>query len=298
MTHKLLLDRLIGAHWPDLGSDDSLRAFEATPYAERSAARSTYEALRIGAAHDPAAAALEYLPAADPGAGALGISYASFIGRVTQTANLLTGLGVGPNDVVSFLLPLVPQSFFTLFGAEAVGIANPVNPLLEPARIAESLRAANTKVLVALGPAPGSDIWDKVQAIGDQLPNIKAIVVVRGGGELPAGAHDFDALADACPADRLVGARVIQADDPAAYFHTGGTTGTPKLVRHSHGNQVTRKCFSLLAGATAVQLDNSSFFELGGVALRMRASVLRAACAALRFNPPSRRCAGSPGPSA
>jgi fatty-acyl-CoA synthase len=39
---------------------------------------------------------------------------------VTQTANLFSELGVGPNDVVSFLLPLLPQSFYTLFGAEAV----------------------------------------------------------------------------------------------------------------------------------------------------------------------------------
>lgn len=42
-------------------------------------------------------------------------------------------LGVGPNDVVSFLLPLLPQSFMSLFGAQAAGVANPVNPLLEPA---------------------------------------------------------------------------------------------------------------------------------------------------------------------
>ena len=36
-------------------------------------------------------------------------------------------LVVGANDVVSFLLPLLPQSFLTLYGAEAAGIANPVN---------------------------------------------------------------------------------------------------------------------------------------------------------------------------
>ena len=238
MTQALLLDRLIGARWPDLGTAVALRAFEAVPFAERIAARSTYAALRIGAAHDPASAALTFLPAGDPDARAQTVSYAQFIGRVTQTANFLTALGVGPNDVVSFLLPLLPHSFFTLFGAEAAGIANPVNPLLEPAQVAEILRAANTKVLVTLGPAPGSDIWDKVRIIRDQLPHLKAIVVVRNGGELPAGAHDFDTLADACPADRLVSARDIQACDTAAYFHTGGTTGTPKLVRHSHGNQV------------------------------------------------------------
>ncbi len=38
---------------------------------------------------------------------------------------------------------------------------------------------------------------------------------------------------DALDFDRQVG-----SDDIAAYFHTGGTTGTPKLAQHSHGNQL------------------------------------------------------------
>ena len=233
-----LLDRLIGDAWPDLGTEAALRAFETVPYAERVAAQSTFEALQLGAARDPAAAALRFLPQADPEEAALTISYAQFLGRVTQTANLLADLGVGANDVVSFLLPLLPQSFFVLFGAEAVGIANPVNPLLEAGQIAEILRAANTRVLVTLGPAPGSDIWEKVERVRGELPNLKTVLVVHPGGEAPAGAQNFDLLANNYPADRLVKARSIAAADAAAYFHTGGTTGTPKLVRHTHGNQV------------------------------------------------------------
>ncbi|MEO8545231.1 MAG: hypothetical protein ABI434_16725 [Burkholderiaceae bacterium] len=52
----------------------------------------------------------------------------------------------------------MPQSFYGLFGAEAAGFANPVNALLEPHQLAEILNAANTKVLVALGPTQGVDI--------------------------------------------------------------------------------------------------------------------------------------------
>ena len=49
MTRAHLLDRVIGADWPDLSTPAKLAAFEATPFAERIAARSTYEAIRIGA---------------------------------------------------------------------------------------------------------------------------------------------------------------------------------------------------------------------------------------------------------
>ena len=45
------LDKLITDTWPDLSSDALLHAFEATPYAARIAAPSTYDALQIGRAH-------------------------------------------------------------------------------------------------------------------------------------------------------------------------------------------------------------------------------------------------------
>ena len=232
-----LLDRRIGTEWPKLGTDADLRAFEATPYADRIAAANTYEALRIGAAHDPEAAALLFLPNADPEENPLRVSHRELFGKVTQVANLLHELGVGPGDAVSLLLPLLPQSFAALFGAEVAGVANPVNPLLEPGQIADILRAAKTKVLVTLGPLPGTDIWGKVERIRDQLPDLRAVLVV-GNAEAAAGAQSFDALVERQPSDRLLSGRRIAGDDVAAYFHTGGTTGMPKLVRHTHANQV------------------------------------------------------------
>ena len=242
MTRAILIDRLFGEQRTSLATDADVRALEATPFHERVDAPSTYEAIRIGAAHDPDAPAIQFLPTADPSEPALVISHAQFLARVTQAANMFASLGVGPNDVVSFLLPLVPQSFYALFGAEAAGIANPVNALLEPHQLAEILQAANTKVLVALGPTPGTDIWDKVERIRGAVPSLKAVLQVGGAGggadDEARGIHPFDTLLATFPGDRLTSGRRITPDDTAAYFHTGGTTGTPKLVRHSHENQV------------------------------------------------------------
>ena len=233
-----LLDRVIGSEYPSFTTDTEVRAFEQTPYADRIAAQSTYDALKLGAAHNPDAPALQLLANADPADAPVVISYRDFLARVTQAANMFGALGVGPNDVVSFLLPLVPDAFVTLFAAEAAGIANPVNPLLEPHQIAEILEAANTKVLVALGPMPGTDIWQKVEQVRGKLKNLKAIVQVHGAGDAANGIHAFNELITSQPSDRLVSDRKISGSDIAAYFHTGGTTGTPKLVRHTHTNQV------------------------------------------------------------
>jgi fatty-acyl-CoA synthase len=235
-----LLDRIIGSAYPSFATDAEVRAFEQVAYTDRIAAASTYDALRLGAAHNPDAPAIQYLPNSDPADKPLVLSHRDFFAGVTQAANLFHALGVGGNDVVSFLLPLLPEAFLTLFGAEAAGIANPVNPLLEPHQISEILEAAHTKVLVALGPLPGTDIWQKVEQVRASLKHLKAIVQVHGSGDPANGIYAFDDLIKAQHSDRLVSGRHISSDQIAAYFHTGGTTGTPKLVRHTHANQVNQ----------------------------------------------------------
>lgn len=262
-----LLDRLIGQDYPSFATEADVRAFEKTPYAERIAAASTYDAIKLGAAHDPDAPAIQFLANADPADTPVVISYRDFVGRVTQAANMFHALGVGANDVVSFLLPLLPEAFVTLFGAEAAGIANPVNPLLEPHQIAEILEAAHTSVLVTLGPMPGTDIWQKVEQVRGQLKHLKAIVQVYGAGDPAKGIYSFNDLIKAQPSDHLVSGRKISGDEIAAYFHTGGTTGTPKLVRHTHTNQVYQAwACNLLLKSTAGKnlLFGMPLFHVGG----------------------------------
>ena len=232
------LDKIIGDEAPVLESEQALRDLETVPFEERIAAASTYQALQLGAAVNPDAPALYYLQEGTPEEEPIVITFRQMMGRINQIANMLHELGVGPEDTVSFMLPLVPQAFMLLFAAEAVGIANPVNPMLEAEQITGILKAAKTKVLVALGPMPGTEIWRKAMAVRDSLPELKAVLQVGGDGDQEDGIHPFDAMADRQPADRLVSGRVIKPEDTAAYFHTGGTTGTPKLVRLTHRNQV------------------------------------------------------------
>lgn len=271
-TRAILMDRRMGAARPSLATAADVAAIEAVPLHERLEAASTYEAIQIGARRDPAAPAIQFLPTCDPAEDAVVITHAQFLARVTQAANLFTSLGVGPTDVVTLLLPLVPQNFYALFGAEAAGIANPVNPLLEPHQLAEILNAAGTKVAVVHGANAGSDIWDKVQKIRSQVPTLKAILLV-GGDAVQADDQSgqkllsFDAEIAKFPADRLTSGRQIGRHDTAAYFHTGGTTGTPKLVRHTHENQVYQAwvCNVMLnAGPGRPMLFGLPLYHVGG----------------------------------
>jgi len=230
-----------------------IEQIEQTPLEARDMAPSTYELIRRSAARSPDAPALSFLLQGTAEETPYRLSYAELFGKITQTANAFHRLGVRPGKAVSFLLPNLPHTHFTLWGGEAAGIVNAINPLLEPEHIAELIRAADSEVLVTLAPFPGTDLWDKAAGLREQLPELKAIITVdmanylpepqRSGlkaqrGALPEGVLDFDELIAACPDDHLESGRVIQPDDIASYFHTGGTTGTPKLAPHSHKNEV------------------------------------------------------------
>ena len=275
------LDRLIGNEYPVFATEADVRAFEQVPYADRIAAQSTYDAIKLGAAKNPDAPAIQFLPNADPADTPIVISHRDFVARVTQAANMFHALGAGGKDVVSFMLPLLPEAFITLFGAEAAGIANPVNPLLEPHQIAEILQAANTTILVALGPVPGTDIWKKVEQVRGKLKHLKAIVQVYGPGDPANKIYSFNDLIKEQPSDRLVSNRRISGEQTAAYFHTGGTTGTPKLVCHTHANQVYQAwaCNLLLKSRPGANLlFGMPLFHVGGSLTQALSSLAAGNC--------------------
>jgi len=234
----------------NISSMDDIRAIERTPWQETAGAESTYELIANAAAKFGAAPAIEYLPTADPGAPSVSISFSQLLHRINQAANLFHSLGVGATDVVSYALSNLPETHEIIWGAEAAGIVNAINPLLEPATIAHLWTAAKAKVFVTVPPMPGMNQWDAIVALADRSPALRAIVVVdpsaatgpaaalpeRTPGGIPIIHYQF--ARDAQPGDRLLSGRSFQPTDIASLFHTGGTTGVPKLAPHTHRNEV------------------------------------------------------------
>jgi fatty-acyl-CoA synthase len=222
---------------------------------EISCARSTslastvYELLRRASAANPTGTAITYLQDADIFSTSK-VTYAEFIARLHQMADLFHELGVGRHDVVSILSPNVTDALIAFFAAETVGIANPINILLRSDEVEAMLRAVGSKVLVTIGPeAP--DLWSKAEHMRKRVPSLANIVTI--------GAASGDAVSlrkalkgrktEPPPMDLLP-----TADDVAAYFHTGGTTGSPKIALHLHRNQV----FSAEALADSWQFDGTT----------------------------------------
>ncbi len=217
---------------------------------------STYQLLLDAARTWPDGVATQWIP--DPGdyTRCLAWTYADLAGTVTRIANALTALGVRRADAVTLASVNTSMLYAATLAAQAVGIAAPVNPALSAERIAELIRRTGSRVLVAAGPELDPQLWQRLLEVARQA-GMTAVLALRPdgargtppaldpAGDAPAGgtpngrapvvAYLDDVIAGQ-PDGHLAGADLPAADDLAAFVHTGGTTGAPKVAAHSHAN--------------------------------------------------------------
>ncbi|MBC5766272.1 AMP-binding protein [Ramlibacter albus] len=209
-----------------------IEQLERTPYEQSIPARTTYglieRAARLHAARD----AFVYLPDGDTSTRSERITYGELLANIHRAANLFRSLGVGPQDSVAILAPNMPSTHYALWGAQVAGRACPVNFMLQPDHVAALLDAANANVVVALGANPLLDVASAVR----RVPGIenKTVLWIGDGFEVQLAQQPAQLQFD----PQLSPHRI------ASLFHTGGTTGAPKLVQHTHGNEAHTSWFA------------------------------------------------------
>ncbi len=228
-----------------------VRAIEAEmPFAARDLPKTIYGFLsRTRTAHGTRPA-ITYQLFSDPASKSETLTWNALFARVTQAANLFRKLGIGESDVVAYILPNTMETAVTLLGGAVAGIVNPINPLLEPEQISAILRETGAKVVVTLRAFPKTDLPQKVAEAVRHAPSVKTVIEVDMVRSLSgakkfivplirpknpvlhtANVLDFNRECDQIPSDALTFADTTQ-DRVAAYFHTGGTTGMPKVAQH------------------------------------------------------------------
>ena len=246
---------------------DDLARFEAEMTLEqRLPERSVLDVFIGAAARAPERTAITMLMSGTPDEQPRYVSYTELLALVRRAANLFATLG-GTRPGVAYMLPSLVETHATLWGAETAGYAVPINFLLQPEPIAELLKASGATMLVALGPHPVLDIWQKALALRERVPALTLIRVAPPGTPAEDGVVDFHAALMAQPGDRLLFGEPGHDDAVAAYFHTGGTTGTPRLVAHTHRSQLV----AALGGAVLGDMQPSDtltatlpLFHVGG----------------------------------
>ena len=228
---------------------DSLDMTNEMPWSARDVPTTVYEMLAGTAAKFPDRPAISYQLMSGATDKAETLSWSQFHDQVCQAANLFRSLGVGEGDVVALVLPNATETAVALMGGMTAGIVNPINPLLEPEQIGAILRETKAKVVVTLRNFPKPDVAQKTAEAVKHAPSVHTILTVDLNRYLTppkswivplvrpkmnvnhhADVKSFNAEMAKQP--KTLSFEDRKVDRVAAYFHTGGTTGMPKVAQH------------------------------------------------------------------
>lgn len=237
--------------------DDVERVEQREP-APLSRVTSTYDLLRQGSAKHPTLCAMSFFLRTTDYRKPFQWNHDQWFERITAAGNMFRSLGIGRKDVITYILPNLPETHWTIWGGEAAGIVMAINPLLEPSLMAELMNAAKPRVLVTLAPTPGSDIWEKAVGALASVPSVQTILTVSPLRYLRSPMAPLLRTAMRLKTPRKVGkakvasftrelekakSSALEFDEPqltdvASYFCTGGTTGMPKIAVRTHRTEV------------------------------------------------------------
>ena len=222
---------------------------------DRAGYTTVHEMLSKTAAKMPGQSALTFQITSEAKDKGETLTWSQLADRVNQAANLFRSLGVQENDTVAYILPNANETVITLLGGMIAGIAAPINPLLEPAQIASILKETGAKVVVTLRAFPKTDVPQKVNEALSMAPDVHTVLEVdllryltppkswivplirpKNPTTHSAKVLSFNAELDKQP--KSLQFQDSDGDRVAAYFHTGGTTGMPKVAQHSYSGMV------------------------------------------------------------
>jgi fatty-acyl-CoA synthase len=245
--------------WPDYATPDDLTTIEAVPLDKRGLPESTYALLARAASRWPDRTAISVLPDAARWREPEQRTFAQLLADVHRYANLFHQLGIRRGDAVALMAPNCAELITATLAAELAGIAAPLGSGLSRPHLAELLRRSGARVLVTAGPDLAPDTWTTGLALaGEGLLDTTLVLrpTAAAGAPQPLPTVDGVRVGYLAELAAAMDPSAFHGDPPrssdlAALFHTGGTTGAPKLAAHSHANEV----------ADAWMLAASSLFD-------------------------------------
>lgn len=204
-------------------------------------AETTYDVLRQAAERWPERIAVTDLVDPDHPARHERCTYRELLAMVNATAWLFADLGVGREDRICYITGSSLDTMLAIWGGQLASIVSPVNPYLEASAIKDLLASIQPSIIVVDFAVPGLEIWNKVVQATAGLPRVHALLVANSPASLPAHGQlpvfDFRQQVTDRIGRGSFAATTPRAHDIATLFHTGGTTGIPKLVPHSHSGE-------------------------------------------------------------
>ncbi|EEE36217.1 acyl-CoA synthase [Rhodobacteraceae bacterium KLH11] len=241
-----------------VGLEDKARIEQEMTWEDRDVPTTFHQLLSRTAGKFPNHKAISFQLLSGPNDKAETLSWSELLSQVNQAANLFRSLGIGEQDVVAYVLPNCNETLVTMMGGAVAGIVNPINPLLEPEQISAILRETQAKVVVTLKSFPKTDVAQKVEEAVRHAPGVHTILEIdlnryltppkswlvpflrpkMSGKEKLAHADYKNFNVELNKQPKTLTFEDSKKDRVACYFHTGGTTGMPKVAQHKYSGLI------------------------------------------------------------
>ncbi|MDO3095023.1 acyl-CoA synthetase [Mycobacteroides abscessus subsp. abscessus] len=272
--------------WPCYRGPEDLAAIESIPLSQRGLPVSTYALLHRAARMWPDRSAVTVIPDTTRWREPMRRTFSQLLADVHRTANLLADVGVGRTDAVALIAPNCAQLITATLAAQLAGIAAPINGALSADHVTELVQRSGARVLIAAAPQLDQNCWDLAEQLARRGVVDTVLVLAASEGEPTAAVPAvigharvgyLAELAKSYDSTRFSGT-LPAAADLAALFHTGGTTGTPKLAAHTHANEVSDAWMiaaSSLLDENSVALAALPLFHVNALVVTILAPLLR-----------------------
>ncbi len=163
-------------------------------------------------------------------------TYAELIRHVAEAAEFFSVLVRPETPRVALLAPPTSKAWITLLASECSGVAIPINHALSIEHLTGLLQASKANVVAYhLDDSPHGVTENVLSQLRQTCPSIKAWVAI--GRHVCTGDKPLPDLGES-PASTPRLPTVDSVNSTVALYHTGGTTGLPKLVQHTATNQL------------------------------------------------------------
>ncbi len=212
--------------------------------------------------------------------GDVQLSYAQLDAAREQAARAFLAAGLTRGDRIAIWAPNIYQWIIAAIGAQTVGgVLVPLNTRMKGAEAAYILNASGARLLFTVGEFLGVSY---PQLLQDQnLPVLEQVVLLSGRGSGTTTWEDFLATGShVSPQEVVQRADQLTPDDTLDILFTSGTTGKPKGVITSHGQNI--RTFETWSATVGLRADDNylvinPFFHSFGYKAGWLAAIIRGA---------------------
>ena len=170
--------------------------------------------------------------------GAVEMSYRELEAARIQAAKAFIGFGLKKGDRIAIWAPNIYQWIIAAIGAQSVGgVLVPLNTRMKGVEAAYVLRASGARLLFTVNDFLGVCYPELLQQ--QDLPDLEQTVVMSGQAGETVSWEEFLAAGNSVDEQRVRECGdALSPDDTLDILFTSGTTGKPKGVISSHGQNI------------------------------------------------------------